>query len=46
MLAVGRDNFDLTKHLVGEVLQSLQKRFESLKLFFPNAKPEDRRLEG
>jgi len=45
MLAVGRDNFDLTKYLVGEVLQSLQKRFESLKLFFPDAKPEDWRLE-
>jgi len=45
MLAVGRDNFDLTKYLVGEVLQSLQKRFASLKLFFPDAKPEDWRLE-
>jgi len=45
MLAVGRDNFDLTKYLVGEVLQSLQKRFESLRIFFPDAKPEDWRLE-
>jgi malate dehydrogenase (quinone) len=45
MLAVGRDNMDLTKYLVGEVLQSLQKRFASLKLFFPEAKPEDWRLE-
>ncbi len=45
LLAVGRDNFDLTKYLVGQVLESSDKRFEALREFFPNAKPEDWRLE-
>jgi len=45
LLAVGRDNFDLTKYLVGQVLESSDKRFEALREFFPNAKPSDWRLE-
>jgi malate dehydrogenase (quinone) len=45
LLAVGRDNFDLTKYLVGQVLESSDGRFQALKEFFPNAKPEDWRLE-
>lgn len=45
LLAVGRDNFDLTKYLVGQVLESSDKRFEALREFFPNAKPADWRLE-
>jgi len=45
LLAVGRDNFDLTKFLVSQVLESPEGRFASLKEFFPNAKPEDWHLE-
>ncbi len=45
LLAVGRDNFDLTKYLVSQVMESPEGRFSALKEFFPNAKPEDWRLE-
>lgn len=45
MLAVARDNMDLTKYLVGQVLQSKEQRFAALKEYFPDAKPEDWRLE-
>jgi malate dehydrogenase (quinone) len=45
LLAVGRDNFDLTKYLVGQVLESPEGRFAALREFFPNAKKDDWRLE-
>ena len=45
MLAVARDNVDLTKYLIGQVIQSADQRFEALKDYFPEAKPEDWRLE-
>lgn len=45
MLAVARDNFDLTKYLIGQVIQSPQQRFAALKEYYPDAKPEDWRLE-
>jgi malate dehydrogenase (quinone) len=45
MLAVARDNVDLTKYLLGQVIQSPEQRFEALKEYFPEAKPEDWRLE-
>jgi malate dehydrogenase (quinone) len=45
MLAVARDNFDLTRYLVKEVLQSEEKRLETLRGFYPEAKAEDWRIE-
>jgi len=45
LLAVARDNFDLTKYLIGQVLQSARHRFATLQDFFPNAKPADWQLE-
>ena len=45
MLAVARDNMDLTKYLVSEVRQSMEQRLESLRRFYPQAKAEDWRLE-
>jgi len=45
MLAVARDNMDLTKYLVSEVMQSMEQRLASLRRFYPEAKAEDWRLE-
>lgn len=45
LLAVGRDNFDLTRYLIGEVLESDEERFLELRKFFPCARPRDWRLE-
>jgi malate dehydrogenase (quinone) len=45
LLAVGRDNFELTKYLVSQVLESADGRFQALKEYFPNAKTSDWRLE-
>jgi malate dehydrogenase (quinone) len=45
LLAVARDNFDLTKYLVAQVLQSARHRFATLLEFFPNAQPKDWQLE-
>ena len=39
MLAVGRDNFDLTKYLIGEVLKSKESKYEALREYFPQADP-------
>jgi len=43
-LAVALSNFGLIKYLVGELLKSKSKKFESLLEFMPDAKPEDWRL--
>ncbi|WP_374440808.1 malate dehydrogenase (quinone) [Pseudomonas panipatensis] len=45
MLAVARDNMDLTRYLVREVMQSMEQRLESLRKFYPQANPADWRLE-
>ncbi|MBC9251908.1 malate:quinone oxidoreductase [Pseudomonas alcaligenes] len=45
MLAVARDNFDLTRYLVKEVLQSQDQRLEALRKFYPEVKSEDWSLE-
>lgn len=45
MLAVAKNNMDLTKYLVSEVMQSMEQRLESLRRFYPEAKAEDWRLE-
>ena len=41
MLAVGRDNFDLVRYLVGELLASKSKKFKALQEFMPTADPKD-----
>jgi malate dehydrogenase (quinone) len=45
LLAVARDNFDLTKYLIGQVLQSSRRRFAALQEYYPEAKPTDWQLE-
>lgn len=41
MLKAGKDNWDLTKYLIKEVLKTKSKQFNSLKDFFPNANEEN-----
>ena len=45
LMAVGRDNFDLTRYLIGQVLQSKGQRFAALRAFFPQVAEADWRLE-
>src|SRR5262249_35745798 len=45
LLAVARDNFDLTKYLIAQVLQTSRHRFAALQDYFPMANPKDWRLE-
>ncbi len=45
LLAVARDNFDLVKYLIGQVMQSSRHRFAALQEYYPGAKPADWRLE-
>ncbi|OAF19379.1 malate dehydrogenase (quinone) [Bradyrhizobium neotropicale] len=45
LLAVARDNFDLTEYLIGQLLQSENRRLATLDEYFPNADPKDWRLQ-
>ena len=45
MLAVARDNMDLTRYLIKEVMQSAEQRLDALRKFYPSLRPEDWRLE-
>ena len=45
MLAAGRDNVDLTKYLIGQVLQSPEDRHAALQEYMPGAKPGDWELK-
>jgi malate dehydrogenase (quinone) len=45
LLAVARDNFDLTKYLIGQVLQTDHHRFAALQEYYPRAKRADWQLE-
>jgi len=45
MIEAGLSNMDLTKYLIGEVLQSDDKRVESLKNYLPDAKKNEWKLE-
>lgn len=41
MLAVGKDNMDLTRYLIEQVIQSPEDRLDALKEFFPKASLKD-----
>ena len=46
MLAVARDNMDLTRYLIKEVMQSTDSRLDALRKFYPEARDADWRLEA
>jgi malate dehydrogenase (quinone) len=46
ILAAGAQNLDLTRYLIGQVLQSPEERLAALKVFVPTAKLDDWKLEN
>jgi malate dehydrogenase (quinone) len=44
MLAVGKDNIDLTRYLIEQVLQTPEDRLDALREFFPEATLDDWKL--
>ncbi len=44
MLAVGKDNIDLTRYLIEQVIQHPEDRLDALREFFPEAELKDWRL--
>lgn len=46
LLGVAKNNFDLTKYLVGEALQSHTARMQSLRKFYPQAAGKDWHLKN
>jgi malate dehydrogenase (quinone) len=44
MLAVGKDNLDLTRYLIEQVIQLPEDRLDALREFFPDAQLDDWRL--
>lgn len=45
MMAAGWQNLDLTRYLIGQVVQSREARLETLRTFVPTARMEDWELE-
>ncbi len=45
MLAVARDNWNLTRYLIGQVVQSPEERLGALQEYMPSARKDDWRLE-
>jgi malate dehydrogenase (quinone) len=45
MLSVAHDNFDLTKYLIEQVLQTSRHRVAALQEYYPRAKPDDWKLQ-
>jgi len=46
MMAAGAQNIDLTRYLIGQVIQSPEERLEALHQFMPTAKLEDWELQN
>lgn len=45
LLAVGRDDMDLTEYLIGQVLETHEERFAALREYFPNVNEADWKLQ-